>query len=216
MCKCDTDKRTSFCGKPGCEWPEQDQAAPEPRVHFDLTVDQAAAVDLALDAYTRLCIGQIEEVASLVRQGVIPLAREGREDRATASCAVADEVDALMNQAKALLGYPSNGSNGIGHQHVHISGRRAYEAHKVLASVPICSRVWAFRKLLTVRPDTGSTWEPATRVRTVPSASRTMTSPADGDRRNERCTRVRQCYGLTVALSTHCAGPVREYRAPNP
>ena len=103
------------------------------RVHFDLTVDQAAAVDLALDAYTRLCIGQLEEVASLIRQGVIPLAREGRDDRTTASCAVADEVEALMNQAKALLGYPSNGSNGIGHQHVHISGRRAYEAHKVLA-----------------------------------------------------------------------------------
>jgi hypothetical protein len=105
----------------------------EPRVRFDLTVDQARAVDMALDVYTRLCIGQLEEVAGLVRQNVIPLARESQEGRAAAPCEVVDEVKALMVQVKALLGYPRNGSNGIGHRHVHLTGRQAYEAHKVLA-----------------------------------------------------------------------------------
>lgn len=107
------------------------------RIMLNLTLDQAGAVCEALDAYTRLCIGQLQEVEQLVRAGVIPMARLDRLDgpRLTASLDVSEQVGELMNQVKAFLGYPGNSSHGIGHPDVALSGRRAYEIKKALAKV---------------------------------------------------------------------------------
>lgn len=106
-----------------------------PTVTLTLTLDQAVAVRDALDLYTRVCIGQLEEVAHLVRYGTIPVARLFNPERQLASPDQCDEVVRLMDQAKTVLGYPTNGSNGIGHPHVHITGTRAYEVEKTLAKV---------------------------------------------------------------------------------
>lgn len=46
-----------------------------------------------------------------------------------------DDIRELMLEAKTVLGYPKNGSHGIGHPHVCESGRRAYELQKVLEKV---------------------------------------------------------------------------------
>jgi hypothetical protein len=105
-------------------------------IQATLTTDQASAVCDGLDAYTRLCIGQLEEVASLVRHGVIPMAQPNNGgERVMASVEVCDQIEDLMMQAKALLGYPRNGSHGIGHRHNCLSGLRAYEVQKALSKV---------------------------------------------------------------------------------
>jgi phosphoribosylamine-glycine ligase len=46
-----------------------------------------------------------------------------------------DALDTAMLHAKFHLGYPSNGSMGIGHPHVHVTAKRAYEVEKVLDKV---------------------------------------------------------------------------------
>lgn len=100
----------------------------EPRVTIVLTVGQAYALRDALDAYSRLCMGQLEEIAGLVRQGVIPARTANPAD-------VADHTESLMKQAKSLLGHPSSGSYGIGNPNVSLSGRRAYELQKTVDKV---------------------------------------------------------------------------------
>lgn len=98
-----------------------------------MTTEQACATSDALDAFSRLCIGQLEEVAQLVRHGVIPMAVPGPDgQRQTAPNEVCDRIEALMIEAKRLLGHPSNGSHGIGHGFNAQAGRRAYEVKKVM------------------------------------------------------------------------------------
>lgn len=103
-----------------------------PKVRIELEIGQAKALAEALDFFSRISIGQLQEVASLVRHGVVPLFVEGRGERAMADAEVCDQVHSLMLKVKAALGYPKNGSHGIGHPHVCQSGLRAYELKKVL------------------------------------------------------------------------------------
>lgn len=106
------------------------------KIQSELTVAQADAVCDGLDAYSRLCIGQLDAVANLVRHGVIPMAQpNGKGERVLASPEVCDQVEMLMAEAKRLLGYPVNGSHSIGHPHIAMSGLRAYEVQKVLSKV---------------------------------------------------------------------------------
>jgi hypothetical protein len=77
---------------------------PMPKLQLEMTLDQAAAVRDALDAYMRLCIGQLEEVAQLVRLGVIPKACPASGERILAPPEVCRQVEVLMNDVKALLG----------------------------------------------------------------------------------------------------------------
>ena len=108
------------------------------RLNLTLSIDQGKGVCESLDVFTRLCLGQLEIVAELVRQGVIPVARPSADgERAMASEECCDQIDQLMRAAKQLLGYPAGASNGIGHPDVHINGRRAYEVEKVLAAAMV-------------------------------------------------------------------------------
>lgn len=110
--------------------------ATEPAVQLTVKPVQAEAIIASLDAYTRLCLGQLEEVANLVRHGVIPMAQlNAKGERQLAPAEVCEQIGVLMDQAKALLGYPRSGCHGIGHPHVAVSGKRAYEVEKVLAKV---------------------------------------------------------------------------------
>lgn len=103
-----------------------------PLVHLTLTLEQAAALSSALDAYVRLGLGQLEEIANLVRVGVIaPRVADG-VGRRVASVEVCERVEALAHAMKFELGHPRNGSFGVGHPHVPLEGSRAYEVKKVL------------------------------------------------------------------------------------
>lgn len=102
-------------------------------IQLCINPDQADAVCEALQTHTRIAIGQLEYIAELVRDGVIPMAPRTGRPRATASPEVCDAIRDLMRQAKELLGYPPSGSLGISHPQVALPTRRAYEAEKVLA-----------------------------------------------------------------------------------
>jgi hypothetical protein len=108
------------------------------KVSIVLEPEQAKAVEKALDVYLRLCIGQFDILTELVRDGIIPdggfrgvsSGKIGPRNPASRETCLdfADHIKSL----KSLMGYPSNGSNGIGHPHIHDSARRCYEIVKVL------------------------------------------------------------------------------------
>lgn len=102
-------------------------------VQLNLTQAQAQAMTDALDFFVRLGIGQVEEVAEKMRDNTLPMfrpsARVGKRQPVPGK--TLDEVEARLNDIKALLGYPTNGSHGIGHTDNHVSVTRCYELLKV-------------------------------------------------------------------------------------
>lgn len=105
------------------------------KVTLTLTPEQAVAVRDALDLYSRICIGQIEEIGQLVRFGTVPMRKPADMPREMADADRCEEIARLLNGVKTVLGYSISGSNGVGHPHVDASGHRAYEVKKVLAKV---------------------------------------------------------------------------------
>lgn len=104
-----------------------------PSIAITLSAEQAEAVRAALDLYTRLCLGQVERVADLVRDEVIPLMSHQGNDRRTADESICAAVASVLREVKFHLSYPAAGSMGIAHPHVHLNGRRAYEVERVLS-----------------------------------------------------------------------------------
>lgn len=104
----------------------------EPRVQLELTVEQAQAVAQALDVLCRLGIGQFRQIPELVRNGMIPVFAPGGGPRAQADADACNAIDDLAAAIGRELGYPRNGSHGIGHAHVSLTAHRAYEVMKVL------------------------------------------------------------------------------------
>ncbi len=102
-------------------------------IQITLTQEQASAVCDALDAYSRLCMGQLEEVANMVRFGVIPMRPKDGQERTMADADGCDEIADLAYGMKAVLGLHRSSHLGIGHRHMAMSGLRSYEVKKVLA-----------------------------------------------------------------------------------
>lgn len=102
-------------------------------VQLNLTIEQAHAVQRALDLYTRICLGQLEAIAHLVRDDTLPL--HGADQRMGAPPGTCDEVDRALRATKAHLGFHPSGSFGISHAHVHLTGKRTYEIDKTLSRV---------------------------------------------------------------------------------
>lgn len=100
-----------------------------------ITTDIAMAriATWALDFYNRMCLGQVEELGHLVRQNLVPMFSEDPSTPvAMPSFDMSDSINDVLNEVKRTLGYPTNGSMGIGHPHMHMSGLRAYELQKVI------------------------------------------------------------------------------------
>ncbi len=113
----------------GVETKTADQQTSGARVHLDLTIEQAHAVSQALDLFTRMGIGQMREIAGLVRRGSIPFAPERLgADRLGAMNAIDDLCSGISRQ----LGFMRNANHGIGGEQVSASARRAYEVGRVL------------------------------------------------------------------------------------
>lgn len=105
----------------------------EKEIILRMTVEQAEATQRALDLFSRVCTGQLEELENLVIEGVIPLGRNATMPRAVAAADTCDQVRRALRDIKNTLDYPSKGSHGIAHPHVCIEGRRSYELLKVLS-----------------------------------------------------------------------------------
>ena len=107
-------------------------SAGKQRVVLEMSLEHANALAVAAEAFSRIGIGQLQHIAELVRFGTIPLQRDSGTERVTAEVEDAERIEELMSVAKGILGYPRNGSNGIGHRHVSKDVHRAWEVHKVL------------------------------------------------------------------------------------
>jgi hypothetical protein len=107
------------------------------RFQLTLTEGQCQALIQALDLYSRVGVGQIERVGELANEGVIPCftANTQRQERKTADHDQVQDLDELLYQAKTVLGYPRNGSHGIGHRDNDVTVSRSYEIKKVLEKV---------------------------------------------------------------------------------
>ncbi|NWF46054.1 hypothetical protein F3K02_12445 [Hydrogenophaga sp. D2P1] len=102
----------------------------EHRVQLSLTPQQADAVTAALDLYSRVCTGQLEELSELVRKGIIPMLGPDRTGLAPSDSAAIAEIH--VRYLKRGLGFDPGVSLNIFNRDVHASGHRAYEVLKVL------------------------------------------------------------------------------------
>lgn len=102
----------------------------QPKVLVELTIEHAEAVASLLDLATRIEMGQIEEISSLMREGRI-VVRAG-SDASPATGDESDAADEVCASLKNLLGHPRSGSFGIGSPHVPAEAKRGYEAMKAI------------------------------------------------------------------------------------
>lgn len=101
---------------------------------FVITVDenQAKTISQALDFYTRICLGQFEEIEYMLRMKRIPLGSEIKDNSFESQMMVAESVGHTLRFAKELLGHSSGGSWGIFSEEVPVSAKRCYEIQKVI------------------------------------------------------------------------------------
>lgn len=103
------------------------------RVQLDVSIEQAQAIAVALNCFTRMGLGQLEEVAHLVSIGIIPArAATNAGPARLADVPACRAVTEAMIAAKAALGFEPGASRGIRHPHNDISTRRAWEVERVL------------------------------------------------------------------------------------
>jgi hypothetical protein len=104
------------------------------RLHCDMSLEQAEAVRQGLDLATRMGLGQIGEIAHLVRMGSIRVrddaATDGHRDATMEEC---ERIESLTTEIARVLGHPSGGSFGIGNRGVPMHAKRQYETGKAIA-----------------------------------------------------------------------------------
>lgn len=97
-------------------------------ITLSLSPAHADAVRRALDVYIRLGLGQLEAVGHLVRDEVIPVCGDHTQHRRAATAEACDRVDALLRDAKQVLGFRAAASLSIHHPHVAAVCTAAYAA----------------------------------------------------------------------------------------
>lgn len=99
-------------------------------VTLTLSIDQANAVSTALDLFSRIGMGDIQEVANLARHGL--LSKRTSDSHCPVDIDTIERIDELLNSVKELLGHSRNSSFGIAAQGVPLIARRAWEVKKVI------------------------------------------------------------------------------------
>jgi len=93
-------------------------------IQLHMTFDQAKAVSLGLEIFTRLGLGQLEYLEEHIESGVIPRAnQEHIED---------DGIQTLLEAIRNLLGYAPGASHGMNSHVVDVNVKRAFEIKRVL------------------------------------------------------------------------------------
>lgn len=103
----------------------------EPTVVLETTIPQARVIGDALDLYSRMAMGQMAEIATLVSMGVIQVRDDRAPDcRRPATMDEADLVSDLCGKLATALGHGTGSHFGIGRS--GHAGRTAYEVQKAL------------------------------------------------------------------------------------
>lgn len=110
----------------------------QPHVLVAMTLEQARAAIDALDFFSRIGIGQLEEIANVIRMGEVPMNESGQKERKIADIETCERIDLLMVSVKQAMGFSRNSSNRIGHPHNSAKCNRAYELKKVIAKAVSC------------------------------------------------------------------------------
>lgn len=108
----------------------------QPQVCLLTSMEQAAVITIALDFYSRICSGQLNEITEFVRMGLLPQWNT-KPDQSHAPVSHAtqlqiDQVDTLARKIKQALGFPPSCSYSIGSHHLPTSVHRAWEVKKVI------------------------------------------------------------------------------------
>lgn len=93
----------------------------------ELSLDHAEAEARALDLYSRILSGRLGEIANLAADGRLG-PREGREPLSPGQVA---RLRALMDEARAVLGYGRGEGGGLGPA-AHPDANLSYEVHAVV------------------------------------------------------------------------------------
>jgi hypothetical protein len=101
-------------------------------IELKVSIEQAQAISKALDVYSRLCIGQIGEIAEMVADGTIPVNAHLFDDKREANIDVCNQVRDLTDNIQITLGFSSGSSLGMSNKNVCKSGHRAWEVCKTL------------------------------------------------------------------------------------
>lgn len=97
-------------------------------VKLELTIDQAKVVEDALDLYSRIGIGQLEEVEHVLKRkfGFFNVVDKNTPINW-------DAFNQAIKYAKLYIGFEPNASYGIGNKKVSVSVKRAFEIQKTLS-----------------------------------------------------------------------------------
>jgi hypothetical protein len=101
-------------------------------VHLKCTVEQANTISKALDLYTRIGIGQLEEITWMLRFGLIPFPRFEDVQYTSEKLDVLNDIQQSMGHIKTSLGFSANSGYGIGNPKVLATYKVAYEVVKVI------------------------------------------------------------------------------------
>ena len=102
------------------------------KIQLQLSTGQAEAMQAALDFYSRVCSGQIEELGYLIRTGQVPAVVENSQVPAGVRASV---IDHYIDRIKSELGLFPNEQYGILHNQVPANAKRCYEIYKEVAKV---------------------------------------------------------------------------------
>lgn len=94
------------------------------------TIEQAQSLGHALDFYCRMGLGQISEIADILRFGYTQQWNNGQFE--SASVEACEDVGSLVESLASSLDYPRGASYGIGHRCLDEDANRAYEIKKVI------------------------------------------------------------------------------------
>lgn len=134
------------------------------RVVLTLTKETAEALAQGAELLARLGLGQLDQVAELVRQGHVPVKGEAKQDRQVADAQACDVLEGLLAQCKGVLGFSASESNGITHPHCSAATRRAWDAYQSLSLALRCRRQGLSSKEIQDRLDGRFRWIDETAV----------------------------------------------------
>lgn len=100
------------------------------RMLLDVSVEQAQAVSRALDAYSRLGIGQLQIIEELIMDEQIPFSDQIRDLNFDEKLARRDTIRRMLGDIKQLLGFTPGSSLGITHERVPRSALLSWTVKK--------------------------------------------------------------------------------------
>lgn len=103
------------------------------------SLDEAQAAAEALDAFTRLGIGQIMIVEEMLRFGVVQV-EDHTDNRGAAQTKTVDRCKGLFERLRGTLNFAAGQSLGVGNQSVKIEAHRAWEMCKVVRQALVIHR----------------------------------------------------------------------------